>query len=172
MKRHLLLLSLVFVVIGCQKGNPANQVPESAADISADDRAQREEIRMYVIEIPVAREGQQLCIAFFDHEGMVESRACPPDVQEGDLVELFLSAISTPTLRLNFLVGTIVHNSTILNHFNDIDGPMTAYQPGRRVVPGDYLIKKSNTNSVSGTDSPLEEGELAITLIFQDDAQP
>ena len=121
--------------------------------------------------MPAVPDGQKLCVAFVDTKGTIESRACP-DVKAGDCVKVVLSGFLEPNLRYSLVVGNQAYRSTILNHFDRMNGPTTQSHSGLRVRPGHFLIKKSDSNSVSGTDSPLGDGEVGLALVFQTEAQP
>lgn len=171
MRPYLLLpLVLAAMVTGaCQPSTPAPKAA-STSDLTPDDLAYADGIRWWIVEVPEAPADQQLCLAFMDQQGVVESRPCLR-VKSGDRVKVVLSGFNEWNLRFSLFAGDTGYRATMLNHFHTLRGPLTEEPAGARKRPGDFLMKQSESNRVSGTDEPLSSGEVGLALVFQKEPQ-
>lgn len=167
--RALWLLTLC-VLAGCQPALAPAAANPSASVLTPDDLAFAQGIRWWIIEVPEAPPGQRLCLAFLDHQGVIESRACPP-VKSGDQVKVVLSGLDNWNLRFQLLVGDTAYRGKVTNHFRYLLGPATEAGEWRKHRPGDLLMKQSDSKSVGGTDDPLVAGEVGLALVFQQEPQ-
>ncbi len=170
MARLFAILSLVAFAFGCGQ-SPTSVAPKPTGHLTADDLAHANHITWWIVNVPDAPKGKTLCMSFVDKDGIVESRACP-GVKRGDRVKLVLSGFSDWNLRYSLVTHNNAFRSTISNHFRGFDGPSTERHSGAEVNVGEFIVKKSNENQVTGIDTALQPTEIGLTFTFEDDARP
>ena len=173
MRYVLLLLSLTLLLGGCNRPSPPPAPAQGTSVVTDDDIAHAMGMHWWIVDVGQVPPDKTLCLAFVDQHGIIESRACP-QVSSGEQVRVVLSDLEEYSLRYSAVVGDVDYRSVMNNYYHQryLDGPTTFEASNTHVSPGDFIMKKSNVDSTSGTASDLQDGEIAITLTFQDEAQP